>query len=277
MDSGREVSPRRLWASARARFAVYSQETVLPISFPKPTTAKERLIFALDVDDLDEAEQLVRRLAPHVGVFKVGPTLFTGVGPLVIDLIQGMGASVFLDLKFHDIPATVAAAAREVGRQRVKMYTVHALGGSRMVKSAAAELIRMTLIPGVPPPLTLAVTLLTSHTEAELAELGLAGPLVEHSVRLAQMAVEAGAGGVVASAWELPRLRAALPENTVYVTPGIRGSGEAAGDQSRVVSAKEAVERGATYIVVGRPIRDAPDPVGAAERIVAEIEEAKLP
>lgn len=250
---------------------------MLPISFPKPTTAKERLIFALDVDDLDEAEQLVRRLAPHVGLFKVGPTLFTGVGPLVLDLIQGMGASVFLDLKFHDIPATVAAAAREVGRQRVKMFTVHALGGSRMIRNASGELLRMTLIPGVPPPLVLAVTLLTSHTETELAELGFSGPLVEHSVRLAKMAVESGAGGVVASAWELPRLREALPESTVFVTPGIRGSGEPAGDQSRVVTAKEAVERGATYIVVGRPIRDASDPVEAALRIVAEIGEAQVP
>jgi orotidine-5'-phosphate decarboxylase len=259
------------------RFALYSREAVLPISHPKPSTPRERLIFALDVDDLDEAEQLVRKLAPHVGLFKVGPTLFTGVGPLALDLIQGMGAGVFLDLKFHDIPATVGAAAREVGRQRVKMFTVHALGGRRMIQSAAAELVRMTLIPGVPPPLVLAVTLLTSHTEEELAGLGLSGPLVEHSVRLAKLALEAGAGGVVASAWELPRLREALPPSTIFVTPGIRGAGDPVGDQSRVVTATEAVERGATYIVVGRPIRDASDQVGAAQRIVEEIGEARAP
>jgi orotidine-5'-phosphate decarboxylase len=242
-----------------------------------PSTPKERLIFALDVDDLDEAEQLVRLLAPHVGLFKVGPTLFTGVGPLVLDLIQGMGAGVFLDLKFHDIPATVAAAARAVGRQRVKMFTVHALGGRRMIQNAAGELVRMTLIPGVPPPLVLAVTLLTSHTQEELGQLGLTGPLVEHSVRLAKGAIEAGAGGVVASALELPQLRAALPPSTIFVTPGIRGARDPVGDQSRVVSAKEAIELGATYLVVGRPIRDAADPAEAAQRILEEIAEAKAP
>lgn len=266
-----------LWAFAPARFALYSRTAVLPISHPKPSAPRDRLIFALDVDDLDEAEQLVRKLAPHVGLFKVGPTLFTGVGPLVLDLIQGMGAGVFLDLKFHDIPATVGAAAREVGRQRVKMFTVHALGGRRMIQHAAAELTRMTLIPGVPPPLVLAVTLLTSHTEEELAEVGLSAPLIDHSVRLAKLAVTAGAGGVVASALELPHLREALPPQTIFVTPGIRGASDAVGDQSRVVTAKEAIEKGATYIVVGRPIRDAVDQVEAARRIVDEIAEAKVP
>jgi orotidine-5'-phosphate decarboxylase len=242
---------------------------------PLPTTPKDRLIFALDVEDLDAAERLVRRLAPHVGVFKLGSQLFTSVGPLVVDLVHGMGASVFLDLKFHDIPATVAAAAREVARQRARMFTVHALGGSPMIQRAARELQRMTLVPGVPPPMILGVTLLTSHSEADLAEIGLAPPLEAHSVRLAKLAVASGASGVVASAREVPMLRAELPPETVFVTPGIRASGASTDDQARVVTAREAILAGATYLVVGRPIRDAADPVDMAKRIVDEIGSAE--
>ncbi len=239
---------------------------------PQPATPKDRLIFALDVDDLDTAEKLVRQLAPKVGVFKVGPVLFTHVGPLIIDLIQGLGGKVFLDLKFHDIPATVAGAAREASKHRVKMFTVHALGGRKMIEHAAGELLRATVVPGVARPMPLAVTILTSHEQADLAALGLApGTIAEHGTRLAKMALEAGAEGVVASAHELSTLVPALPKGTIFFIPGIRGPGDAKGDQSRTMSAKEAIQAGATYVVVGRPIRDAKDPAGAAERIVEEI------
>lgn len=233
-------------------------------------------MFALDVDHIDEAERLVKLLAPHVGMFKVGPRLFTGAGSLVLDLIHGLGSSTFLDLKFHDIPAQIAGAAREVARQRVRMFTVHALGGARMIRAAITELAQMTLIPGSPPPLVLAVTILTSHAEEELSTLGFSESIEQQVQRLAGLAVQAGAPGIVASGHELTALKPQLPDQTVFVTPGIRAPGEDVGDQSRVMTAREAVEAGATYVVVGRPIRTAPDPVAAAQRIVADIEKAKV-
>ena len=144
-----------------------------------PREPKDRLIFALDVDTIDEAERLVKALAPHVGVFKVGSDLFSNAGPLVLDLVHGMGGEVFLDLKFHDIPATVAAAARQAARRRVKMFTVHALGGGEMIAAISEEYGEMTLIPGSAPPMVLGVTILTSHTEAQLAAIGFNRPLAE--------------------------------------------------------------------------------------------------
>jgi orotidine-5'-phosphate decarboxylase len=236
----------------------------------------DRLIFALDVDHIDEAERLVKLLAAHVGMFKVGPRLFTSAGSLVLDLIHGMGSSIFLDLKFHDIPAQVAGAAREVARQRARMFTVHALGGPKMITATIDELAQMTLIPGQPPPIVLAVTVLTSHSEAEIKALGFASSLAEQAKRLAQMAVEAGAGGLVCSGHELALMRSVVPPATVFVTPGIRAPGEDVGDQSRVMTAREAVEAGATYVVVGRPIRTAESPVDAARRIVDDIEKAQV-
>lgn len=237
--------------------------------------ALDRLVFALDVADPDDARALAQRLTGELRWIKVATTLFTKAGPGFIGELRAMGYRVFLDLKFHDIPATVAAAAREVARQRARMFTVHALGGSPMIQRAARELQRMTLVPGVPPPMILGVTLLTSHSEADLAEIGLAPPLEAHSVRLAKLAVASGASGVVASAREVPMLRAELPPETVFVTPGIRASGASTDDQARVVTAREAILAGATYLVVGRPIRDAADPVDMAKRIVDEIGSAE--
>lgn len=239
-----------------------------------PESPRDRLIFALDVDHLDEAERLVKQLAPHVGMFKIGPRLFTSAGSLVVDLVHGMGSSVFMDFKFHDIPDQIAGAAREVARQRARLFTVHALGGPKMIDMVTRNLRRATLVPGAFPPICLAVTLLTSHDPAELAQLGFDGPVLDHALRLAKLAVGAGAGGVVCSGHELSALKAALPEGTVFVVPGIRGPDDAIGDQARVMTAKKAVEAGATWVVVGRPIRDAKDPVEAAQRFVADIAEA---
>ena len=233
------------------------------------------MIFALDVDHLNEAERLVKLLARRVGLFKIGPRLFTGSGSLVVDLVHGMGSSVFLDLKFHDIPATVASAAREVARQRVKMFTVHALGGPTMIKAVLDELSRTTLIPGAPPPQVLAVTVLTSHTQEEWGALGFERPIAEMARQLARTACAAGAQGIVASGHELFALQDVVPEGTIFVTPGIRGPEDAREDQSRVMTARQAVEAGATYVVVGRPIRLSSDPVGAVERIVEDIARAR--
>lgn len=242
---------------------------------PMPREPKERLIVALDVDTLQEAERLVKALAPHVGTFKVGPRLFTSSGPLVLDLVHGMGADLFLDLKFHDIPATVAAAAHQVARRRVKMFTVHALGGARMIEAVAKELSELTLIPGAYPPLVLGVTVLTSHSPDELTQMGINRPLADLSHRLARLAVDSGATGIVASGHELADLRAKLRGDTVYVVPGIRGPDDAVGDQVRVMTAREAIEAGATYLVVGRPIRLAEDPAGAAQRVLEDIHQAQ--
>ncbi len=248
---------------------------VPPLPRPsRPATPRDRLIFALDVDTLDEALRLVERLGPHVGLFKVGPRLCLGGGAAVLEALHAEGAGVFLDLKFHDIPATVAGAALEVARQRAALFTVHALGGARMIAEVARALSQPTQEQGHPPPVCLAVTVLTSHAEDELRALGLAEPLPTLVSRLARSAVEAGAGGVVASGREVAALRRELPAGTLLVTPGIRGAGEPAHDQTRVMSAREAIEAGATHVVVGRPIRDARDPVDAARRIVDDIARA---
>lgn len=239
-----------------------------------PREPKDRLIFALDVDHINEAERLVKLLAPHVGLFKIGPRLFTASGSLVVDLVHGMGSNVFLDLKFHDIPATVAAAAREVARQRVKMFTVHALGGPVMISAVVDELSRMTLIPGASPPLVLAVTVLTSHTQADVETIGFTQPIPSLAQRLAQTACACGVHGIVASGHELSVLRDVVPADTIFVTPGIRAVDEARGDQCRVMTARRAVEAGATYVVVGRPIRRSVDPVGAVGRLVDDIARA---
>ena len=241
-----------------------------------PREPKDRLIFALDVDTIEEAERLVKALAPYVGVFKVGPRLFTSAGPLILDLVHGMGGELFLDLKFHDIPATVAATARQVARRRVKMFTVHALGGRAMFDAIGRELSAMTLIPGSPPPMILGVTVLTSHSQEELSELGFGRPLAETSLHLAKLATELGAGGIVASGHELAALRPNLPQGTVFVCPGIRGPDDAVGDQVRVMTAREAVMAGATYVVVGRPIRLSDAPADAAQRFVDDIASADL-
>ena len=242
----------------------------------KPKTPKERLIFALDVGDLETAERLIKQVAPHVGMFKLGSQLFTSVGPMVLDLVYGMGADVFLDLKFHDIPATVGLAAKEAARLRTRMFTIHSLGGANMIRHAAKALQSTTLIPGVQKPIILGVTVLTSHEPGDLESLGITGSLEETSKRLAKLAVENGAEGIVASAQEVPMLKQILPKDTVFVTPGIRPAGDDHGDQSRVVTPAKAIEAGSTYLVVGRPIRNAADPADAAKRIVDQIAEAEV-
>lgn len=241
-----------------------------------PEAPRDRLIFALDVDHLDEAERLVKQLVPHVGMFKIGPRLFTSAGSLVVDLVHGMGSSVFLDFKFHDIPEQIAGAAREVARQRARLFTVHALGGPKMIQAVTRSLRTMTLIPGAYPPVCLAVTLLTSHSREDIEELGLRGPVIEHAGRLAKLAVDAGAGGIVCSGHELAAIRPLLPETTLFVVPGIRSAEDEVQEQVRVMTARKAVETGATWVVVGRPIRDAKDPAAAAQRIVEDIAEARV-
>ncbi len=236
---------------------------------------KDHLIFALDVgDDFESALEWVALLKDHVGIFKVGKEAFTRFGPPLVEEIHALGAGVFLDLKFHDIPNTVARAAEAATRLKVEMFNVHALGGAAMMKNTAEAVRAAAEATGIIPPAVLAVTVLTSLNDRDLGDLGFqctTGVLVP---RLATLAQEAGLTGVVASAQDVPALRRTCGDDFVIVTPGIRLVEEVAGDdQKRTLTPKEAIAVGADFIVVGRPIRRADDPVAAAGKINIEIEE----
>jgi orotidine-5'-phosphate decarboxylase len=224
---------------------------------------------ALDVATADEARALVDRLAGSVGMFKVGSRLFTAVGPQLVREIVGRGEKVFLDLKYHDIPNTVAEAVGQAGLLGVSLMTVHALGGKAMMEAAVGALPAMGTR-------VLAVTLLTSHDEASLGEIGLDGrPLTDSVQRLARLARAARADGVVASPLEAELVRAACGPDFLIVTPGIRPAGARADDQARAATPASAIKAGADYLVVGRPIAQAADPKAAAAAIVREIESAR--
>jgi len=238
-------------------------------------SARERLIVALDLPSADAATRLAERLRGHAGMFKIGSELFTAEGPPLARRLAGTGLKVFLDLKFHDIPNTVRAAARQAALAGVSMLNVHALGGLKMMQ-AALEGARAAEGKGDPQsrPLVLAVTVLTSLETSDLQEIGLAGTAEEAVVRLARLAQRAGLDGVVASAREIAAIRAACGPRLVIVTPGIRPASAATHDQARIATPGYAIEAGADYLVVGRPITEAPDPAGAAEAIVAEMQKA---
>ena len=231
--------------------------------------AKDRLIVALDVPGATQARQIVQSIGDAATTFKVGKQLFTAEGPQFVRELVSSGRKVFLDLKFHDIPNTVAAAVKSAAELGVAMLTVHASGGSRMLR-AAIEAASQS--PG--RPIMLAVTVLTSFSDADLQEVGVSGNVLSQVLRLGALARSAGCGGLVASAKEARELRRELGEGFAIVTPGVRPAGTAAGDQARVVTPADAIAAGATHLVVGRPILEAADPAQAAADIVAEIERA---
>jgi len=235
-------------------------------------SAINKLIFALDADNYEEALSWVQLLSGHVGMFKVGKELFTAVGPKIIESIKDRGQKVFLDLKFHDIPNTVARAAKAAVKLNVDMFNVHASGGSQMVKEAVTAAWTSADEIAGPRPIILAVTVLTSLNNADLAEIGFPRTTGEQVLHLARLAQNAGASGVVASAQDIALLRENLGDKFVIVTPGIRSAAETKkDDQKRTLSAYEAVKTGADYIVVGRPISKAPEPLEACRQIVQEI------
>jgi orotidine-5'-phosphate decarboxylase len=232
------------------------------------TAARDRLIVALDVATADEARALVDRLSGSVGMFKVGSRLFTAAGPQLVREIVGRGEKVFLDLKYHDIPNTVAEAVAQASLLGASLMTIHALGGKAMMEAAVGALPAMGTR-------VLAVTVLTSHDEKSLAEIGLDGrPLAESVQRLARLAREARADGVVASPLEAELVRSACGPDFLIVTPGIRPAGARADDQARAATPAAAIKAGASHLVVGRPIAQAADPEAAAAAIVREIESA---
>ncbi len=232
-------------------------------------TPKERLIFALDVSSLEEVKKWVRLLKGYVGVFKVGKELFTACGPKVIDTIHNGGGEVFLDLKFHDIPNTVAKAGAVAARLGVKMFNLHTLGGLDMME-AVREAVDKTC-KKERRPIILGVTILTSMDEKAMKEVGIQGPVKKRVIYLAGLAKKAGLDGVVASPLEAKDIKKRFGKDFIIVTPGIRMPDSKPDDQRRTMTPKEAVAAGADYIVVGRPIREAKKPVEAARRILEEM------
>ena len=227
--------------------------------------ARDRLIVALDVPKAEAARALVDRLAGHVGLFKVGSQAFTAAGPALVREIVGRGEKVFLDLKFHDIPNTVAGAVASASRLGVSLVDVHGLGGRAMMEAAVGAL------PAMGTRL-LAITVLTSHDEETLGEIGVNGSMADSVRRLAQLAKDAGVDGVVASPHEVALVREACGDDFLIVTPGIRPAGAVVGDQARAATPAAALAAGADYLVVGRPITEATDPAAAADAIVREME-----
>lgn len=236
--------------------------------------ARERLIFALDVDDFSAAENWVKKLHKKVGLFKVGKQLFTRCGPDVVKMVQDRGGEVFLDLKYHDIPNTVAKAAVEACKLGVKIFNVHALGGAEMMRKTVEEVDSYCTAAGIDRPMMLAVTILTSSTEENLREVGIDHPVAEMVPRLAKLAKAAGFDGVVASPKEVTLIRAACGDDFAIVTPGVRPTFAALDDQKRVTTPTDAIAAGATALVIGRPISAASDPLEAAGKILVEIENA---
>ncbi|HEX5607788.1 MAG TPA: orotidine-5'-phosphate decarboxylase [Candidatus Binatia bacterium] len=234
---------------------------------------RERLIVALDFDDLELATELVQSLAQEVGMFKIGKQLFTHAGPQAVRLIQDLGGEIFLDLKFHDIPNTVAKAAIEATRLGVKMFNVHASGSLEMMRLTVKEVERVSRQQKLRRPIMLGVTVLTSLGQEDLLRLGVEHKIADQVVRLALLTKEAGMDGVVASPHEVADIRQACGQRFVIVTPGIRPADSQRNDQQRVMTPADAVRAGVDYIVVGRPILEAQNPVMAARGIVAEMED----
>jgi orotidine-5'-phosphate decarboxylase len=230
---------------------------------------RESLIVALDVANAEKARALVRELGDSVGFYKVGKELFTAAGPSVVRDLVADGKRVFLDLKFHDIPNTVAGAVRTASALGVSLLTVHASGGSRMLRAAADAAAQTGA-----RPIVLAVTVLTSLVSADLEEIGVTGGVEAQVIRLAGLAIRAGCGGIVASAQEAAHLRSSYGAAFTLVTPGIRPAGGIAADQARVVTPEDAIRAGANYLVVGRPISAADNPKEAARAIIHQIERA---
>lgn len=235
-------------------------------------SAKDKLIVALDVDNADRALELCEALRDSVGMFKIGMQLFTAAGPDVVRKIVSGGGRVFLDLKYHDIPNTVAMAGVEATRLGVSIFNVHTSGGSEMIKRTAEAVAATAQREGLTRPKVIGVTVLTSIDQQTLQQIGISEEAKSVVSRLASLAKESGLDGVVASAKEIKTIREVVTEpDFLIVTPGIRSASAASDDQRRTMSAGEAVRAGVDYLVVGRPILADPDPPGAARRIVEEM------
>ena len=229
------------------------------------------VIVALDVPQVETALQLAAELAPVVGAFKIGGELFTSAGPEIVRHIRATGAAVFLDLKFHDIPNTVAKSVAAATRLDIQMLTIHTGGGLEMMQAAEQSAQQTALQSGRNPPLVLGVTVLTSMDSNNLSEVGMQANVGHQVEQLANLAAKAGLRGLVCSPLEIVALRQILPSKMQLVTPGIRTGAEKADDQKRTLTPKEALDAGANWLVIGRPIYAAENPRAAAEKILASI------
>ena len=232
---------------------------------------KNPIIVALDVPSAEEALKLAELVAPAVGAFKIGKELFVSAGPDIVRRVRATGASVFLDLKFHDIPNTVAKAVAAAVRLDVQMLTIHTSGGSEMMRAAEKSAQDTAKSLGRPAPLVLGVTVLTSSNDETLREIGCEKDVEKQVLRLAELAVKSGLRGLVCSPLEIVALRKILPAHIQLVTPGIRTGAEKADDQKRTLSPREAMQAGASWLVIGRPIYAAASPRAAAEQILSSL------
>lgn len=240
-----------------------------------PQNAKSRLMIALDVDSREKAEEWVHKMKLHVGYFKVGLQLFTLAGAELVRSIRARGGRIFLDVKYHDIPNTVARACESCCSMGIDFVNVHALGGKAMIKAAATALSESSARMRVQKPVLLAVTILTSHDAKSLKdEVGLKGSPEKEVVRLAKMAQAAGAEGVVCSPREIEAVRKACGDKFIIVTPGIRPAGSDKQDQKRTMTAGQAIAKGADFLVVGRPLTTATDPVEVAKAMSEDMQKA---
>jgi len=243
----------------------------------KPTTAKEKLILALDVDDFDEAQQLVKELKDYVGYFKVGIQLYTSCGYDVVDMIQNEGSRVFFDGKFHDIPNTVARASANLVKRGINFFDVHIKGGSKMLSTTVKLANETAKKYGMDNPTILGVTLLSSFGQRTLTqELAVGLNIEEYVTQLAKMAKDACLSGVVAGASEVSQIRKVCGEDFIIVCPAVRPTWSVVDDQVRVVTPTDTIQAGVDYIVVGRPVVNADDKIGAISLIIDEIEEAMV-
>ena len=243
----------------------------LPLLPPRVDSIRHRLIVALDVDSRERAEELVCALRPEVGFFKVGKQLFLHSGPEVVRMIRRHGAEVGLDLKFHDLPHTVARAGVEAARLGVRFFDLHASGSSEMMARTHSEVTRACRREDLRRPKILAVTVLTSLGKGDLRRVGVADGVEPQVARLARLARRAGMDGVVASPHEIARIRRECGRGFLIVTPGVRPASADHDDQKRVMSPGEAMRAGADYLVVGRPILEAADPPAVAREVVADM------
>ena len=234
---------------------------------------KEKLIFALDVEHFEEAQKLVMEYREHVGMFKVGKQLFTHCGPKIVDFINMKNSKVFLDLKYHDIPNTVSKAAIEAAKLGVDMFNAHTMGGFAMMKDAKTTLLNTAKRLQLQRPKIIGVTVLTSMDDEALAGMGINITVTRLTKNLALLAKEAGLDGVVAGGSEIEMIRELCGDDFIIVTPGVRLD-DKKNDQKRTITPKEAVLKGATYIVLGRAVRDSENPRALFEKIYKDINDA---
>ncbi len=234
--------------------------------------AKDRIIFALDVGDMDAARRWVDLLGTKVGWFKVGLELFTAAGPPVVELIKENGLKCFLDLKFHDIPNTASGAVRSATRMKVDMMTIHISGGGGMIQAARRAAAEEAQAMGISVPKIIGVSVLTSLNQDDLGDIGIQLPVKEQVLNLITLAGKSAIDGIVCSPADLTYVRPHIPKSTTVITPGIRPEWAATGDQKRIATPKMAIDAGADLLVIGRPISKADNPAQAVDRIVQEIE-----